>query len=240
MDENKETYSILEIIVTIAAIMIILVLAFFLYYYYTKPIPSSPGISVGVATQEKKPAAQKIVPTTVIKFTASETLPLSKKYPEKSGSCFAGSIAAPFRQDAFRCIVTNSIYDPCFSVTKTGFVYCQVNIDVSTGFLIKLTKALPKPEILQNTQDNWAWYVKLQDGTECSPFTGTRPFFGEGANAQVAFYGCKSSDKNQQIVLLGDLAEGNVWTAREAVLVKTVTAWTIKSTQKVDIDTVWQ
>ena len=117
-------------------------------------------------------------------------------------------------------------------------------MDASTGFLMKLTQVLPKVSVPATTQDNWAWYVKLKDGTECSPFTGTRPFFGTGPDAPVAYYGCKSNDKTQEIMLLGDLTEGTVWEAQEATLTKVggvpSGSWTIQSTKQVDIDTVWQ
>ena len=250
MDGDQKNYSVPTIIITVFAIIIILILAFLFYYYSAKPsalVSEESGSVRQVANKvvPKLPSAPAIIPTNVIKFMPPEILPPpASGYPQKSGYCWVSSIAAPFRADAFRCMVGNLIYDPCFSTTQKGFVYCQTNTDSSTGFLIKLTKPLPSPEVPKVTQNNWAWFLKLKDGTYCSPFTGTRPFFGQGSSAQVAYYGCDSADKTQQVVLLGDITAGTVWTANEAILVKSSVvpsgSWVINFTQKVDIDTVWQ
>lgn len=235
MDKPPKKYSTSEIIITVLAIIIILVLSYLIYYYSVKTmflaaIEQSFNNDFSVV---KTPAKN---PTEIITFKPPEILPTV----QKNGKCFASSVAEPFRQDAFRCMIGNLIYDPCFAVAQNGFVYCQVGIDDSAGFLMKLTQALPKVSLPKVIQTNWAWFIKLKDGTYCSPFTGTRPFFGTGPDAQIAYYGCNSNNQDEQIVLLGDLTEGDVWTADEAILIKTGTAWAIKSTQKIDIDTVWQ
>ena len=240
MQEIPRKYSISTIIVTSLAIIIILVLAFLLYYYSLKNA-SSYGVSTvaekNTNTKILNQTSSKNISTNVIIFTAPKSSSRSNEYPEKSGNCFASSISAPFRQDAFRCMVTNLIYDPCFTVAEKGFVYCQIGIDKSTGFLIKLTNALPAASAPVTTQDNWAWYLKLKDGTECAPFTGTRPFFSQ---TQIAYYGCKSKNNNEQVDLIGDLVKGDVWTAVEAVIVENGANYSVKSIQQVEIDTVWQ
>ncbi|MGA2418123.1 MAG: hypothetical protein ABSF55_02705 [Candidatus Staskawiczbacteria bacterium] len=233
---QSKKYSVSTIIITSVAVIIIFILAFLFYYYSTMPAPVAPQESAPVTTSQQQPPAPQIIPTNIITFAPPATLPTV----QKNGKCFASSIAEPYRQDAFRCMIGNLIYDPCFSIAQKGFVYCQVNVDESTGFLMKLTQALPKVSVPAVMQDNWAWFLQLKDGTYCSPFTGTRPFYGSGPNAQVAYYGCNSNNKDEQVVLLGDLTKGDVWTAQEAILTKTGTAWTIQSTQRVDIDTVWQ
>jgi hypothetical protein len=237
MEQQPKTkkHSLSTIVITVLAIMIILALGGLFYYYSLKSIPASPGESNGTANVVKKPVPQ-VVPTNVIKFSAPDVLPDAKK----QGYCWVNSVADPFRKDAWRCMVENSIFDPCFETSQKGAVFCQADPTQPDSFLINLTKPLPKPVVPQTVQDNWGWFVKLKDGTYCSPFTGTRPFFGTGPDAQVAYYGCHSNNQDEQIVLLGDLAAGNVWTADEAILTKTNTNWTIKSSQKVDIDTVWQ
>ena len=90
------------------------------------------------------------------------------------------------------------------------------------------------PEIIQN---NWAWFVKLRDGTYCSPFTGTRPFFG---GDKIAYYGCESNIENEQVILIGDLTKGDIWTANKAVLIKEKDNWAIKFLEQIKIDSVWQ
>jgi len=241
MEEAPRKRSASTVAVTIISVIIILVLAFLFYYFTVKlSLTNDEESPSGNTNQVSKPA---VVPTNVITFLPPETLPST----QQSGNCFANSIAQPFRQDAWRCTVGNAISDPCFETAPStgsgqakGFVFCQMNPLTSDSFLIKLTKALPSPEAPVNKQTNWAWFLTLKGGIICSPFTGTRPFFGAGPDAQVAYYGCKSDNKDQQIVLLGDLIEGNVWKANEAILIKTGTAWTISSTQQVDIETVWK
>jgi hypothetical protein len=182
------------------------------------------------STKEKESASWH---TNVIVFKPSEVL----MQQQKQGECFSSSVAHPFRKDAFRCLVENEIYDPCFAIKNQGTVFCQLNPSVPEAFLIRLKKPLPQASVLEFTQDNWAWFVKLRDGTYCSPFTGTRPFFG---GDKIAYYGCESNIKNEQVVLIGDLTKGDIWTANKAVLTKDGNNWIIKSTEQIKIDSVWQ
>jgi hypothetical protein len=60
----------------------------------------------------------------------------------KSGSCFTGSLTID-RRDAWRCIVGNLLFDPCFSSAHApGKVLCP-NAQLNGGVEIKLTKGLP-------------------------------------------------------------------------------------------------
>lgn len=228
-------------IVLIAVSTVIIVgLAGTFVYFAGKVVPESveefAPITLKEATDKDEVETPVVVPTDVISFVVPKVLPKV----QKSGKCFSGSVAAP-RQDAFRCMVENSIYDPCFSIVgKPGFVYCQNGVQESTGFLIKLTEALPKTTLSKDIKDTWSWYVVLKDGTTCSPFTGTRPFFGTTPNIKVGYYGCSSADKNQQVVLIGDLVKGKVWTAQKALPQKSGTGWVLKSVETVDVQTVWQ
>lgn len=227
--QNPKKHSTVTIVVVVVSAIIIFSLAFLFYYFSTK------AFNIPVHESENlKPIAPKVVATNVITFSPPSPLPAA----QKNGDCFSSSISA-LRTDAWRCSVGNSIFDPCFSTASKGIVYCQQGISASTGFLIKLTDPLPKAYIPQNLPNNWAWFLKLKDGTECSPFTGTRPFFSQN---QIAYYGCKSANPNQQIVLLGDLVDGNVWTATEAFLSQNGTdgAWAIQSQKQVSIGTVWK
>jgi hypothetical protein len=230
---------------TTVVIVIILVLAFLFYYFFIKlsslSAPDFVEESVNIPQDEEEEIIiPEIIPTDVIVFAPPEPLPSE----QKTGNCFASSVAQPFRQNAWRCTVQNTIYDPCFETADKNFVFCQMNPTSQDSFLIKLTKALPKPEVPKVTQDNWAWYLLLKDGTPCSPFTGTRPSYGTPPNTQVAYYGCTSEDKSQQIVLLGDLTEGEVWKANEAILIrsgaKATGPWIIQSTKEAEIATIWK
>jgi hypothetical protein len=237
MDGYPKKYSISTIIITIMAIIIILFLAFLFYYYSVTPLPSSFEKFASVPQSNNVDASKKdilkIVPTDIITFVPPDTLPTI----QKSGNCFSSSIAEPYRKDAWRCMVANNIYDPCFETKQKGLVFCPINPLSTNSVLIKLTKALPKLSPITNTQDNWAWFLVLEDGTYCSPFMGTRPIIDKG---QVAYYACNSSDKNKQVLLIDDLIKGVVWKANESILTKFGNAWSISSKQQVNIKTVWQ
>lgn len=105
------------------------------------------------------------------------------------GECFAGSIA-DIRSDAWRCIVGNSVADPCFSdPAVASWVLCPLNgSPFGTKLLrISLSKALPKNLGNHGSagQGN-PWTVKLVGGKICTFLTGaTFPFHGKRVN-----YGC--------------------------------------------------
>ena len=219
-------YSVSTIIITVVAIIIILALAFLLYYYSVTPVPV-PNVStqkVVVTT----PQPNKVVATNVITFSP----PTALSTDSTSGNCFANSVAEPYRKDAFRCMVQNGIYDPCFTTAKDGFVFCPVDPSKKDSVVIKLTGALPKPSTMA-TKTGWAWFIKLEDGNYCSPFTGTLPPLKD----QMAYYGCSGAEGE---VLVGDLVPGKVWTAKEGVAAFDGTNWVLKSQKQVNIDTVWQ
>ncbi|MCL5006766.1 MAG: hypothetical protein M1153_01275 [Patescibacteria group bacterium] len=152
-----------------------------------------------------------------------------------SGYCWTNSIAAPYRADAWRCQVDNSIYDPCF-VNGGQSVFCPDSVSLATGTVIALTKSLPAPETQANSPANWAWRVRLADGTVCSPFTGSRPFF----NGQAGYYSCVSGS-GESLMLLGELnANSQPWTAEEAVIGKSGSSYYILTTSTIPVSTVWR
>ena len=224
MAEVKKGYPLSTIIVTVAVIIIILILGFLLFYYSFKNMSGFKSFAAGDISQ-----AMQTTPTVIIHFVAPEILPEIKT----TGDCEESSVAQPYRQDAWRCIVQNEIYDPCFTVSDPELVFCPADPSQNNSILIKLENPLPKPSMPAITKNNWAWFLKLADGTYCSPFTGTLPPLENG----VATYGC-SGEKGK--VLIGDLMEGNVWTAKEAILVQSGQNWVVKSSQQIVIDTVWQ
>jgi hypothetical protein len=60
-----------------------------------------------------------------------------------TGYCFSGSNETD-RNDAWRCLSKNSIYDPCFSSSKaSGIVLCPPAAWKRSGVKIMLTRALP-------------------------------------------------------------------------------------------------
>jgi hypothetical protein len=133
----------------------------------------------------------------------------------------------------------NAIHAPCFNLPDEQRVVCDANPAAKkNGFVLRLTKPLPKPEIPSTAvSQNWAWLVELGDGTVCGPFTGTRPFI----SGEVGTYGCSSKKKDQEIMLLDELDNSKpLWTARKAVVVESGGEWAIKSTMAVPVKAVWQ
>jgi len=237
MKDNNSIDLIITVIITVAATIIIVALAFLFYYYAIKSSSIAKTELTSDAIVNSIASASSSTPDTsnftkIISFKAPDTLPETVEV----GKCWTNSISQPYREDAFRCMIESSIYDPCFTTNKEGFVFCQMNPLKEDSFLIKLTESLPKLEIPAEKQDNWAWFIKLKDGTYCSPFTGTRMFVGE----DIAYYGCNSATKGETVVLIGDLKAGDIWTADKATLVKSGQTWTTKSLENVEIDSVWQ
>src|SRR5579872_5912406 len=83
-----------------------------------------------------------------------------------TASCWASS--ASQREDAYRCIVKNSIYDPCFSYGdefKPGFVACpNSNATSERDFRLTLASWYTQQPIytrIQNnsTRPNVPWYI---------------------------------------------------------------------------------
>jgi hypothetical protein len=128
-----------------------------------------------------------------------------------AGSCWTNSIAAPYRDDAWRCMIGNEIYDPCFQIPGNANLRCNAGPKDATdpsSIILSLTKPLPKTEghLAPATPYDGAWLIELKGGIVCSPFTGTLPFSDKGG---VATYGC--SDKR---LIFGINADGKVWTAK--------------------------
>lgn len=171
--------------------------------------------------------------TQVVRYEPSEELPRQTN----PGHCFSNSLAEPYREDAWRCMVGNEIHDPCFSIAKQDAVVCDINPLAGTaGFQLQLTKPLPPSQISQPVKENWGWLVELADGTICAPFTGTRPVLG----GETAYYGCISADQTRESILLGDLKKDKVWTAKEGILTSDENNISLQSTRDAQVKTVWQ
>jgi hypothetical protein len=162
--------------------------------------------------------------------------------PVVSGSCFANSIAAPYRPDAWRCTVGNAIQDPCFQIGTGSSLLCGVDPEdaaASSTFVLALSEALPVAQTPPNPPPDWSWRVKLQDGTICTPFTGTFPFAADG---RVAKYGCAARSPGDNRMIFGDLnASPTMWTALVGSFAKTdVYPPPIGSSSQAPIAVVWQ
>ncbi len=217
-------------------IVLILVIAFGVGQFFALPVqspavPSSPGANTSTL------ALRTQVITYMPATPASST-------PVQEGSCWTSSIAAPFRRDAWRCAVGNSISDPCFQIPGGTNLLCGANPavpDATSSFVLKLTKSLPAPDNIQGSVPaNWAWLIKLADGTVCSPFTGTFPIAEGGVSAS---YGCAPRiPGGEGVLIFNDLnASTSKWTAEVGTL-STVTSGlpTVVGETTVPVDKVWQ
>jgi hypothetical protein len=102
------------------------------------------------------------------------------------GSCYIGSIAAA-RDDAWRCISGNILYDPCFSSAMAkGIVLCVVAPWQRSGVKMKLTKKLPKPYAGKPSTSGLPWGIQTTAGLKCVFATGGTAAIG-GVRAN---YGC--------------------------------------------------
>ena len=106
------------------------------------------------------------------------------------GSCWSSSLAAG-RDDAWRCMSGNYIFDPCFSSPKAqGVVLCVVSPWSRSGVEIVLTKRLPNPYAGRPSTTGLPWAIQTSAGLRCGFVTGgTAALRGGRAN-----YGCNSNE----------------------------------------------
>ena len=170
--------------------------------------------------------------TKIIKF-----VPTTHIREVREGKCWTSSIAAP-RPDAWRCMVGNEIFDPCFGTTDRNLVICNPNPTKGyPGFRLRLTEPMPRTEVPAQQAYDGGWLVALADGTLCRPATGAR-FEVKG---KVAAYYCDSWQKGKDIVLLGDFdTKAPLWMAVKATIAQGPQGPKYLSSHKVAVKTVWQ
>lgn len=94
------------------------------------------------------------------------------------GHCFAGSIADD-RNDAWRCLSGNLLYDPCFSSSKAGgIVLCPVAAWKQSGIEIKLTKSLSGGNTKKPSTHGLPWAIETTTGLKCAFVTSMQPGIG--------------------------------------------------------------
>ncbi len=86
------------------------------------------------------------------------------------GSCWTSSIASS-RSDAYRCMIVNTIMDPCFKLSAKA-VACPQNVAANTGVTINLTKPLPSANP-KSAAKPWRFQVTGGSGIICNAGTGT-------------------------------------------------------------------
>lgn len=100
--------------------------------------------------------------TTVVVFNASSMHVTARQ----SGHCWTSSIASQ-RSDAYRCMVGNTIQDPCFALSQKE-VACPTHIQANRGIVISLSGPLPEPNAARSV-----FQMQLQSGAQCNRGTGT-------------------------------------------------------------------
>ncbi|MGH9129838.1 MAG: hypothetical protein ACRDY2_12995 [Acidimicrobiales bacterium] len=94
------------------------------------------------------------------------------------GSCFTGSIAVD-SPDAWRCLIGNYLYDPCFaSPSPASTTLACVASPWSLVTLLKLDHALPLTYANKAGGPSYPWAFTLANGQRC--------VVGTGANGTVA------------------------------------------------------
>ena len=154
--------------------------------------------------------------------------PMGVPTQERTGSCWSISDVLN-RVDAWRCMAGDFIYDPCFSIPENSqAVICDTSpLSDSTGFKLVLTEPLPARGTVSPVQSAWAF--ELADGIKCIFVDGaTAAFEGERLN-----YSCSDG-----WFILGELQEGQVWTARKVRLSSDSSS--IEESVQVFIKTVWE
>lgn len=223
------------VIVVLALVVLFGVGQFFANPSTINPSAQNETTSTSSQTPPVTPATQ------IIAYTA---IPPASSTPVLNGSCWTNSIAAPFRADAWRCTVGNSISDPCFAIANsTGTLLCNINPTVlssTSTFVLKLTKPLPAADVPPGlAPSNWAWLVQLGDGTLCTPFTGTLPVTASG---DAAVYGCAPGPLGKDVLIFNGLnSSSSVWTAEIGTLSETTSSLpTLASSSTVPVETIWQ
>ena len=157
------------------------------------------------ASGSRDASATSILPATSVKVFH----PKGAAGAAVKGNCGMGGSLAVQRADAWRCIVGNEIYDPCFSArAHARSVICGATPDRPVGITVSLPAPLPAHDPVRGSQ---AWILQLGDGTTCGFLTGAT----FGIKGQRANYGCSDSQRDY---VVGTPSQGRVWYAVKAIL----------------------
>ena len=181
-------------------------------------------------------SSKKITKTKIIRF-----IPLIPS-EKREGSCWTNSNIIQ-RSDAWRCMIGNEIFDPCYTARDKTTIVCgsKPDIEKPTGFVLKLTEPLPTPYVSKGPSSS-ASMIELEDGTICDAISGASGAT-DGVRTERISYSCRMSTKN--MVIFGDIRPGRVWIAEKGILVEQKTKddlppMLVKDLRKVKIRTAWQ
>ena len=179
---------------------------------------------------------------TVQKTEVSVFQPPVPTGPSRSGECWTDSIAVA-RTGVWRCMLDNEIHDPCFSSPGLkDAVICDADPSrKNPGFVVKLTKPLPKPSSDEPPNPR-PWLVKLADGTSCEIETGTISM----VDGIALPYDCSDSHEcnDSGCPYMTGLAEhfqaGKVWTATKVAFSSNDKGTRLISRKRVPVAAVWK
>lgn len=191
---------------------------------------------VSLAPAESQPPAH---PTKLLTFH-----PAVPRGQTRRGHCWTDSIADFGRRGAWRCMVDNEIYDPCFETPRlTDGVICDANPATNkSGFILELTEPLPAPSS-QVPSHPLPWLLKLADGSVCQSLGGSANW----VNGKALPYGCShlrecsDSDCPYQAGLTPDLRRGKIWMAEKiAFEVSSVGKTTLLKDEWIPVEAAWK
>lgn len=158
----------------------------------------------------------------------------------KRGFCWVNSLTVT-RPDAWRCMVSNQIFDPCFALKTQDILICNASpIKNSAGFFLRLTDQLPEPSTREVPLIN-AWIIKLENGQVCRPYTGTFPIVEYKDKGLAIRYGCQTeTGENMEGLLEGSIIPGRVWRAKKITYRSTPSESKVIKIRRVKIQEVWQ
>ena len=143
--------------------------------------------------------------TSVIRFA-----PAVPSGDVRNGMCWTESIAVS-RSGAWRCMIGNGISDPCFTIPGNhDQLVCGADPALKAdGFVLKLTKPLPKPSHQGRKAEPWIF--RLADNSICEAMTGTLP----AINGEPARWSCAIHIRDQvrPAGVVTKLAPGKIWMA---------------------------
>ena len=149
-------------------------------------------------------------------------VPMQPGGPVQEGACWTNSLAVSSAY-AWRCMVGDSISDPCFEIpSQPDRLVCEPDpLTDDPGFALQLAEPLPLPEGGVGAAGG-PWLLELADGSRCGIATGATG----AVDGERIGYLC-TAEPGQTVGLVGRPASGMVtgagtpllWSARRAVLV---------------------
>ena len=181
------------------------------------------------------------IPTAVTETKVIMFAPPLPTGDAREGSCWTTSIAVT-RPGAYRCMIANSIEDPCFAVPPNrDKLVCGANpVLKQTGFVLKLTKPLPTDAPAAPPSPE-PWIIKLADDSNCVAMTGTLP----AVNGDPARWSCTINirDQARRTGVVTKVTPGKIWMAEryaESAIGNPASGFRKVTAESVPIRTIWE